>query len=73
MIGSSEDGFRCRLWLALAAGWSHWMLAVVVQTGNFLAYLLPAGAPLQHSLGYLARLVDPLLASSETAHPAART
>jgi arylsulfatase A-like enzyme len=33
-----------RLWIGLAAAVSHWALLATIQTGSFLAYLLPAGA-----------------------------
>jgi arylsulfatase A-like enzyme len=60
-MARSEDGTRRRLWMAVVAGLSHWLLTITVQVGDFLAYLLPAGTPMGSSLGYL--LTIPFLQS----------
>ena len=64
-MARSVEGTRRRLWIALAAGLSHWLLTLTVQVGDFLAYLLPAGTPMWSSLGYL--LTIPFLQSEAIA------
>jgi arylsulfatase A-like enzyme len=45
-----------RLWIALAAGLSHWALMAAIQTGCFCAYLLPAGAAASDALRHLSSI-----------------